>query len=118
MADDQDGVAQPELANAEARVEELTARLHAALEGPDRGRALYVVVSALFGDQLDREVAVANPDTGRVFGHLLPPGDRHCWYAAARPPGHDVLADPPMTLDDIRGRFSRCMDPVPTTVAE
>jgi hypothetical protein len=100
----------------EARVEELTTRLRAALEGLDRGRALYVVVSSLLGDHLDKERVVANPDTGEVFGYLLPPWDRHSLYAAARPPARDVLGDPPVTLDERLQRFSRCMDPAPTGV--
>jgi hypothetical protein len=102
----------------EARVEELTARLRAALECLDRGRALYIVVSALIGDRLDRELVVANPDTGRVLAYLLPPGDRHSLYAAARPPAGDVLGDPPTTLEDILRRFSRCMDPSPTDASD
>ena len=32
------------------------------------------------------ERVVANPDTGEVFGYLLPPWDRHSLHAAARPP--------------------------------
>ena len=67
------GDVQPRL--DEARVKELTAQLRAALEGLDRGRALYIVVSSLIGDHPDRERVVANPDTGKVSGYLLPPGD-------------------------------------------
>ena len=99
-------------------MEELTARLRAALEGLDRGRALYIVVSSLLGDELDKERVVANPDTGIVFGYLLPPGDRHALFAAARPAARYVIPDPPVTLDELLGRFSRCMDPVPTNSDE
>jgi hypothetical protein len=102
----------------DARLEELTARLRAALEGLDRGRALYIVVSTLVGEDPDRELPIMNPDTGRVLAYLLPPGDRHSLYAAARPPARDLLGDPPLTLDDLLRRFSRCMDPVPTNANE
>lgn len=99
-------------------MEELTARLRAALEGLERGRALYIVVSSLLGDQLEKERVVVNPDTGKVFGYLLPPGDRHALYAAARPAAHNLPADPPVTLDQLLQRFSRCMDPVPTNASD
>jgi hypothetical protein len=61
---------------------------------------------------------VANPDTGRVLGYLLPPGDRHSLYAAARPPARDGLDDPPTTLEDVLRRFRRGMEPVPTNASE
>jgi hypothetical protein len=102
----------------EARLEELTARLRAALEGLERGRALYIVISTLVGEQPDRELPIMNPDTGRVLAYLLPPWDRHSLHAAARHPAGDVLRDPPTTLEDLLQRFSRCMDPVPTNAQE
>ena len=102
----------------EARVEELTARLRAALEGLDRGRAFYIVASSLLGDHLDKERVVANPDTGEVFGYLLPPWERHSLHAAARHPSREVVGDPPVTLNELLQRFSRCMDPVSTNANE
>jgi hypothetical protein len=99
-------------------VEELTARLRAALEGLDRGRALYIVISSLVGEQPDRELPIMNPDTGQVLAYLLPPWDRHSLHAAARHPSRDVLGDPPLTLEDVLRRFNRCMDPAPTTASE
>jgi hypothetical protein len=102
----------------DARVEELTTRLRAALEGLERGRALYIAISSLVGEDPDRELPIMNPDTGRVIAYLLPPWDRHSLHAAARHPSRDVLGDPPVTLDELLQRFSRCMDPVPTNANE
>lgn len=70
------------------------------------------------GTQVERELPNMNPDIGEVLAYLLPPWERHSLHAAARPPARDVLADPPVTLDDLLRRFSRCMNPVPMTVAE
>jgi hypothetical protein len=102
----------------EARLEELTARLRAALEGLDRGRAVYIVLSSLIGEHLDKELAIMNPDTGRVFAFLLPPGERHSLHAAARPPHRAVLGDPPLTLDDVLRRHGISTDREPATVGE
>src|SRR5947209_7993004 len=84
----------------EARVNEMTQRLRDALSGLDRGRALYVVVSALVGEDPDRELAIIDPDTGHVLAYLVPAAERHALRAATRPGRHAVVAgDPPATLD-------------------
>jgi len=100
-------------------LEELTAHLKAALEGLDRGRALFIVISALVGDHLDRELAVPDPDSGRVLAYLLPPGERHSLHAAPRHPRRAVVSgDPPRTLDDVLHRLGLSGDDVPATVGE
>jgi hypothetical protein len=110
--------AQPRSQTDEARLAEQTARLRAALEGLDRGRAAYIVLSSLIGDELDRELVVSNPDTGRSYAFLLPPAERHCLHAAARPPHPTVLGDPPLTLEDVLRRHGISKDPVPAAIGE
>ena len=115
---DRQGNVPPGPQSDENREEERTIRLRAALDGLDPGRALYVVVSSLLGDSLDRERVVANPDTGEVFGYLLPPWEHHSLHEAARHPSRDAVGDPPLALESALRRFGRCMDPVSTNVGE
>ncbi len=68
----------------DAPLKEIADRLTTALTGLDRGRALFIVVSALIGNNPDQEVAVIDPDTGRVLAYLVPPAQRHAAVAAAR----------------------------------
>jgi hypothetical protein len=103
----------------DARLEELTAQLRAALDGLDRGRALYIVISALVGDHLDRELAVVDPDAGLVLAYLVPPGERHALHAAARHPQRAAVSgEPAPTLDDVLHRVSQSADGVTATVGE
>ncbi len=111
--------AQPQGLVGDARLEELTIHLRAALEGLDRGRALYTVISSLVGDQLDRELAVVDPDTGQVFAYLVPPGERHALHAAARHPQRaNVSREPAPTLDDVLRRVNLPANRVTATVGE
>jgi hypothetical protein len=104
---------------SDADLEERTAHLRAALEGLDRGRALYTVISSLVGDQFNRELAVVDPDAGLVLAYLVPPGERHALHAAARHPQRAALSrEPTPTLDDILRRISQPADPVTATVDE
>ena len=110
---------QPQGQADDARVEELTAHLRAALEGLDRGRALYIVISSLVGDHLDRELAVVDPDAGLVFAYVVPPGERHALHAAARHPQRAAVSrEPAPTLDDVLRRVSQPADRVTATVGE
>jgi hypothetical protein len=103
----------------EAPLEELAARLQAALAGVDRGRALHIVLSSLVGDHLDRELAVVDPDGGQVFAYLVPPGERHALHAAARHPQRSVVSrEPAPTLDDVLRRVSQPADRVTAAVGE
>ena len=63
---------------------EITERLKTALTGLDRGRALFIVVSQLVGNNPEQEVAVVEPDTGRVLAYLVPAAQRHAAFAAVR----------------------------------
>jgi len=84
------------------RLEEAISRLEDSLEGLDRGRALYVVVSKLVGRQPDKELAVCDPETGRILAYLIPASQHHAAMAAARPP-QDALAtrNPAPTLQEL-----------------
>jgi hypothetical protein len=58
-----------------------------------------------------------DPDAGRVFGYLLPPGERHALHAAARPRHRAVVSrDPAPTLDDVLRRVGQAADRGPATV--
>ena len=63
----------------------LTGQLKSALIGLDRGHPLFIAVSALVGDNPDQELAVVDPETGRVLAYLLPAAQRHAVFAAAPP---------------------------------
>ncbi len=103
----------------DAPLEELTARLRAALEGLDRGRALHIVLSSLVGDHLDRELAVVDPDAGQVFAYLVPPGERHALHAAVRHPQRAVVSrEPAPTLDDVLRRVVQPADRVTAAVGD
>ena len=104
---------------SDAGLEERTAHLRAALEGLDRGRALYTVISSLVGDQLNRELVVVDPDAGLVFAYLVPPGERHALHAAARHPQRAVVSrEPAPTLDDVLRRVSQPANRVTAAVGE
>jgi len=66
----------------ETKVAEAINKLRESLKGMDRGRALYLIVTLLFGDKPDEERAVCDPDTGRVLAYLVPPGMRHARQAS------------------------------------
>jgi hypothetical protein len=86
----------------EAMLQEMTERLKSAVRGLDRGRALFIVVSALVGDHPDQELAVADPDTGRVLAYLLPAARRHVAVAAGRARHHaDAEMVSGRTLSDL-----------------
>ncbi len=68
----------------EARLAKAVALLRESVEGMDRGRALFTVLSLFLGHTADEEVAVCDPDTGNVLAYLVPPRFRHERQAAWR----------------------------------
>ncbi len=65
---------------------------------------LFIAVSQLVGNDPDQEVAVVDPDTGRVLAYLVPAAQRHATLAAARRLGHSAAeSGPRRTLSDVLG---------------
>jgi hypothetical protein len=116
---DRQGDSQPQSPSDNVCMEERIARLRAALDGLDLGRALHIVASSIVGDHLDRELVIMNPDTGRVFAYLIPPGHRHALHAAARHAERgDAAQEPALTLDQALERFGHCVNPVSAAIDE
>jgi hypothetical protein len=56
----------------------------------------------LVGDNPDQELAVIDPDTGRVLAFLLPAAQRHSVFADARRSEHTgAKCAPPRTLTEL-----------------
>jgi hypothetical protein len=87
---------------SDAQAAEIAERLTRALAELDRGRALFIAVSQLVGKNPDQEVAVVDPDTGRVVAYLVPAAQRHAAFAAARRLEHVATeSGPRRALSDV-----------------
>ena len=79
----------------EVQIGALVTRFQEAIASHNPRRALYVAVSGLVGEELGRELAISDPDTGVTLGCLLPPWQRAALSLTSRG-AHlhkDVLTD-------------------------